>query len=186
MLEFGLSAGCTLRICQGDITRIAVDAIVNAANPRLLGGGGVDGAIHRAAGSQLLDACRAIPELTPGVRCPTGAARLTSAFKLPCKYVIHTVGPVFADRETSQPLLEAAYQSSLWLANEQQAKSIAFPAISCGIYGYPHDQAALVAYKQCQRHAGILGEIYFVLFDEQSYDIWTGTIGDLVQKTRNR
>jgi O-acetyl-ADP-ribose deacetylase (regulator of RNase III) len=130
----------------GDITRLEVDAIVNAANERMLGGGGVDGAIHRAAGPELLEACRAIAEVKPGVRCPTGEARITPGFRLPARYVIHTVGPVWRGGRHGEPeQLAACYRSSLALARDRGVRSIAFPAISCGAYGYPPDQAATIA-----------------------------------------
>jgi O-acetyl-ADP-ribose deacetylase len=135
-----------VRVVQGDITRLAVDAIVNAANERMLGGGGVDGAIHRAAGPELLDACRAIPEIRPGVRCPTGEGRITPAFRLPARHIIHTVGPIWRDGRSGEPaLLAGCYRSALLLARQHGARSIAFPAISCGVFGYPPERAASVA-----------------------------------------
>lgn len=138
----------SVEVIQGDITTLAVDAIVNAANERMLGGGGVDGAIHRAAGPRLLDACRAVPEVRPGVRCPTGQARLTPGFDLPAKYVIHTVGPVWRGGHAGEPeLLAACYANCLKLAEDHGVQSIAFPAISTGVYGYPIEAAATVAAK---------------------------------------
>jgi O-acetyl-ADP-ribose deacetylase (regulator of RNase III) len=135
-----------LELIETDITRLAVDAIVNAASESLLGGGGVDGAIHRAAGPALLAACRALPEVAPGVRCPTGEARLTAGFALPARFIIHTVGPVWqgggrdeADR------LAACYRNVLKMAETHGIASIAFPAISAGVYGYPADAAARIA-----------------------------------------
>lgn len=137
-----------IEVIHADMTTLAVDAIVNAANESLLGGGGVDGAIHRAAGPALLQACRALPETRPGVRCPTGAARITSAFKLPARYVIHTVGPIWHGGEDGEPaLLAACYHHSLQLAQQHGIESIAFPAISCGVYGYPPSAAARVALR---------------------------------------
>lgn len=130
----------------GDITQQRVDAIVNAANNTLLGGGGVDGAIHRAAGPELLAACRELPEVAPGVRCPTGEARITPAFRLPAKHIIHTVGPVYRDGMSNEPKqLANCYRNSLELAVKHQLTTIAFPAISCGIYGYPNEKAARIA-----------------------------------------
>src|SRR3954471_5914887 len=116
---------------QADITTLAVEAIVNAANERMLGGGGVDGAIHRAAGPELVEACRQVPEVRPGVRCPTGEARITPGFRLPARYVIHTVGPVWRGGTENEPaLLAACYRSSLVLAARHGLTSVAFPAIS--------------------------------------------------------
>jgi O-acetyl-ADP-ribose deacetylase len=138
-----------LRVVRGDITKLDVDAIVNAANTGLLGGGGVDGAIHRAAGPELLAACRALSEVRPGVRCPTGEARITPGFRLKARYVIHAVGPVWNGGEFHEPeLLASCYRSSLILARAHGLRSIAFPAISCGIYGYPLDHAAMIAVRE--------------------------------------
>jgi O-acetyl-ADP-ribose deacetylase (regulator of RNase III) len=137
---------------RGDITTLQVDAIVNAANERMLGGGGVDGAIHRAAGPELLEACRAIPEVRPGVRCPTGEARITPGFGLPARFVIHTVGPVWRGGGAGEPeLLASCYRRSLMLTAEHGIASIAFPAISCGVYGYPLDLAAAIAVSEISK-----------------------------------
>jgi len=136
----------TIAIVIDDITRLRVDAIVNAANRSLLGGGGVDGAIHRAAGPQLLAACRALPQASPGVRCPTGEAHITPGFALPARYVIHTVGPVWQGGGHGEPaLLALCHRHALELLREHDLHTIAFPAISCGVYGYPPAQAAPVA-----------------------------------------
>jgi O-acetyl-ADP-ribose deacetylase (regulator of RNase III) len=133
-------------VIEADITTLHVDAVVNAANETLLGGGGVDGAIHRAAGPALLAACHALPQIRPNVRCPTGSARITPAFRLPATYVIHTVGPVWHGGNCGEPeLLASCYRESLRLATENAVHSIAFPAISCGAYGYPAEQAVAVA-----------------------------------------
>lgn len=140
-----------IKIIQGDITTLAVDAIVNAANQVMLGGGGVDGAIHRAAGRELFEACLKVPEVRPGVRCPTGEARITPGFKLPAKFVIHTVGPVYRDGLHGEPeKLAACYRNSLALAAENGCKSIAFPCISTGVYGYPIDEAAKIAVREVE------------------------------------
>lgn len=133
---------------HADITRLDVDAIVNAANPGLLGGGGVDGAIHRAAGPGLLAACRVLPQSAPGVRCPTGEARITPGFDLPARHVIHTVGPVWhGGHHDEARLLGQCYRNALRLLRERELRTIAFPAISCGVYGYPPELAATVAVR---------------------------------------
>ena len=138
-----------IKIIQGDITTLAVDAVVNAANQVMLGGGGVDGAIHRVAGRELYEACLKVPEVRPGVRCPTGEARITPGFRLPAKFVIHTVGPVYRDGRHGEPeKLAACYRNSLALAAENGCKSIAFPCISTGIYGYPKEAAAQIAVRE--------------------------------------
>ncbi len=135
-----------VEVVTADITTLAVDAIVNAANEALLGGGGVDGAIHRAAGPELRTACRALPEVRPGVRCPVGESRITKGFRLPARYVIHTVGPVYRGGDAGEPaLLAACYASAMALARRHGLLEIAFPAISCGVFGYPPLAAAAVA-----------------------------------------
>lgn len=136
----------SIEVWQGDITELAVDAIVNAANETMLGGGGVDGAIHRAAGPGLLVECERLPELRLGVRCPTGEVRATEGYNLPARHVFHAVGPVWRDgRYDEAALLANCYWQSLRLAEQMGLESIAFPAISCGVYGYPLHQAAAIA-----------------------------------------
>ena len=135
-----------LQTLTGDITKLQVDAIANAANQSLLGGGGVDGAIHRAAGPQLLAACRQLPELRPGVRCETGDAKLTQGFKLPARYVIHAVGPVWhGGHSDEERLLASCYRACVTLAANHQAQELALPAISCGVYGFPKARACQIA-----------------------------------------
>ena len=136
----------TIEVIQTDITILAVDAIVNAANEALAGGGGVDGAIHRAAGPGLAEECRNIPQVAPSVRCPTGEARITRGHRLHARHVIHTVGPVWDGGGNGEAeLLASCYRESLRLAEANGVDSIAFPAISCGVFGYPPEQAAPVA-----------------------------------------
>lgn len=160
-----------VEVIQADITTLAVDAIVNAANERMLGGGGVDGAIHRAAGPDLLAACRAVPEVRPGVRCPTGEARLTPGFRLGAKYVIHTVGPVWDGGGSGEAdLLAACYSNCLKLAAEHGMNAIAFPAISTGVYGYPVNQAADIA-ASIVRHTPLrVTLVCFSAADRQAYE----------------
>lgn len=156
-------------IQQGDITLLAVDAIVNAANNSLLGGGGVDGAIHRAAGSDLLAECKKLGG------CPTGEARLTRGYHLPASYVIHTVGPVYRGSPDDSRLLAACYRNSLTLATTQAIRTIAFPAISCGVYGYPIKEACPIAlettYAYLKRHASI-EKVIFILFSAENRQIY--------------
>jgi len=169
--------GPTIKVVKGDITKIKVDAIVNAANERMLGGSGVDGAIHRAAGPELLEYCEGIPELEPGVRCPTGKAMPTIGYRLPARYIIHTVGPVYRSDKVSARLLASAYRESLKVAASLKLATVAFPAISCGVYGYPLDKAARVALRACKKAPWSIKEITFVMFDDAAYDAWMAELG---------
>jgi O-acetyl-ADP-ribose deacetylase (regulator of RNase III) len=165
-----------IRILEADITTLAADAIVNAANELMLGGGGVDGAIHRAAGRALFSSCLAVPEVRPGVRCPTGEARITPGFALPAKYVIHTVGPVYRDGRHGEPeKLAACYRNSLALAAENGCRSVAFPCISTGVYGYPVEEAAAIAVREVRAFLAAHGdmEVVFCCFsaaDKRVYE----------------
>lgn len=161
----------TIRVLKGDITKVDVDAIVNAANTSLLGGGGVDGAIHRAAGPQLLVECRALNG------CRTGEAKLTKGYALPANFVIHTVGPVWRGGNNGESqLLHNAYHNSLLLAVENGVSSIAFPNISTGVYGYPKELAAEIAIAAvrdfCNTNPESFSEILFVCFDEENEAIY--------------
>ena len=160
-----------IKIIQGNITTAKVDAIVNAANSQMLGGGGVDGAIHRAAGPRLLEECKNVPAVN-GVRCPVGEARITPAGNLSAKYVIHTVGPIYHSDSAPAEHLASAYFSSLQLALENGCQTIAFPAISCGVYGYPHREAAEIALNTCSLPEFKNLQISFYLFGNEMYKIW--------------
>ena len=157
---------------RGDITKERVDAIVNAANPSLLGGGGVDGAIHRAGGPAILAECR----LLGG--CETGDAKATTAGDLPARYVIHTVGPVWHGGGAGEAeLLASCHRRSLDVARELGARSVAFPAISCGIYGYPIPAAAEIAVATVRAHAHDLDLVRFVLFNDETYEAFAAALG---------
>ena len=165
----------SIAIVRGDITLATTDAIVNAANPTLLGGGGVDGAIHRAAGPELRQFCQRI-EATDGVRCPVGEARITPAGRLPAAYVIHVVGPRYQLDPVPSSLLASAYRNALVLAEENRCHSIAFPAVSCGAYGYPAWEAAEISLAVCAESwwSGI--KVEFHLFSGELVSIWRNTL----------
>lgn len=167
-----------IELIKGDITKLEVDAIVNAANSSLMGGGGVDGAIHRAGGPAILEECRMIVVKQGG--CKTGQAVITTAGHLPAKFVIHTVGPVWnGGKKNEHELLAACYHNSLQLAIEHNLPSIAFPNISTGIYGYPKKQAAEVATTTVSvflKQNNFIRRVYFVCFDEENYQLYQSLI----------
>ena len=174
-----------LRIIQGDITRQSTDAIVNAANSSLMGGGGVDGAIHRAGGPAILDECKQI--VARQGRLPTGKAVMTTGGNLKAKYVIHTVGPIWHGGNSGEPeLLASAYHESLKLATENNLNSIAFPSISTGAYGYPVNQASKVAIDAVitflSQSTTSLREVVFVLFDAQTLGAYTAALKEIGEK----
>jgi len=168
--------GDRIEVVQGDITTLEIDAIVNAANTTLLGGGGVDGAIHRAAGPALLEECRSLGG------CPTGEARITGAYNLPARHVIHTVGPVWRGGTHGEPeLLASCYCNSLEIADSHGLASIAFPAISCGVYGYPIDAACEIAVTEIQRFLagdGQLQHVVFCCFETTVYETYRSLLAE--------
>lgn len=170
--------GVKFSIFEGDITKINTDAIVNAANNTLLGGGGVDGAIHKAGGPLILEQCKKIGG------CPTGEARITTAGNMPSKYVIHTVGPIYKDgRRNEEQLLYNAYYNSLKLAKEYNLKTVAFPAISTGVYNFPKKEAGQIAIKAAMdfvKNENQIEEIKFVLFSKDNYVLYEKILNDLI------
>lgn len=167
-----------IEVWQGDITQLKVGAIVNAANPSLLGGGGVDGAIHEAAGPELLEACRAL------AGCQTGMAKMTSGFNLPAKHIIHTVGPVWKGGGANEDShLASCYRRSLGLAIESKLTSIAFPAISCGVYGFPPERAAHIAIQtliEQRAHAPRIQRVLLVAFQDSMAEILRSALAETV------
>ena len=167
-----------VKILNGDITKIAVDAIVNAANTSLLGGGGVDGAIHRAAGKELLEECRKLNG------CKTGKAKITQGYNLPAKFIIHTVGPVYHDGKQGEPeLLASCYRESLILAVDNNIESIAFPCISTGVYGYPFREACVIALRTVvdflQSNESI-SQVYMVCFGDSGFERFEAILKDFL------
>ncbi|MGW3556559.1 O-acetyl-ADP-ribose deacetylase [Streptomyces sp. NPDC000963] len=166
-------------LVRGDITAEAADAVVNAANSSLLGGGGVDGAIHRKGGPEILAACRKLRASQYGKGLPTGRAVATTAGRLPARHVIHTVGPVWSREEDRSELLASCYRESLRVADELGARTVAFPAVSTGIYGWPMEDGARIAVETVRAARTEVEEVRFVLFDETAYQAFKGAVGDV-------
>jgi len=170
MMAANSPSGDRIRLERGDISRLALDAIVNAANSSLLGGGGVDGAIHRAAGPELLAECRTLGG------CPPGEARLTRGYRLPARHVIHTVGPIWRGGDNSErEILVSCYRTCLAIAQEQRFREIAFPAISTGVYGFPKEEAARIAVSTIREHLGqndLPETVVLVCFDEPTVEAY--------------
>lgn len=167
----------TITLVQGDITRVSADAIVNAANSSLLGGGGVDGAIHRRGGPAILADCRKLRASHYGKGLATGKAVATTAGELDARWVIHTVGPRYSLDENRSELLASCYRESLRIADELGARTVAFPAVSAGIYGWPTDDAARIAVETVRATETAVEEVTFVLFDEKAYEAFAGQLG---------
>lgn len=165
-----MNLNCRIKLIKDDITKLNADAIVNAANSRLAGGGGVDGAIHQAAGPELSEACRKL------AGCPTGSSKITSGYNLPAKYIIHTVGPVWRGGNSNESqLLASCYKASLEIAVQNNINSIAFPNISTGIYGFPKSEAAEIAINTVSsflKKNQLPEQVFFVCFDEQNYNLY--------------
>jgi O-acetyl-ADP-ribose deacetylase (regulator of RNase III) len=168
-----------ITIVQGDITEQEVDAVVNAANSSLLGGGGVDGAIHRRGGPEILDECRRLRASHYGGGLPTGQAVATTAGRLPARWVIHTVGPVYSRSEDRSGQLESCYRESLRVADELGARAVAFPAISTGVYGWPHDDAARIAVSAVLASDCAVELVRFVAFNDGGYDALAAALREL-------
>jgi O-acetyl-ADP-ribose deacetylase (regulator of RNase III) len=166
----------TIRLVQGDITRESADAIVNAANSSLLGGGGVDGAIHRRGGPAILADCRKLRASHYGKGLPTGEAVATTAGDLDARWVIHTVGPRHSGEEDRSELLASCYRESLRVADELGARTVAFPAVSAGIYGWPIEDAARIAVETVRATETAVEEVRFVLFDEKAYQAFAARV----------
>jgi O-acetyl-ADP-ribose deacetylase len=165
-----------ISVVMGDITAVPVDVIVNAANSSLLGGGGVDGAIHRRGGPAILAECRALRAGRLGGGLPTGQAVATTAGDLPARWVVHTVGPVWSDSEDRSGLLHSAYAESMRVAGELGAASVAFPAISCGVYRWPLDSAARIAVAAVRGSPAPVAEVRFVLFTPDAYEAFAAAL----------
>ncbi|KUN03503.1 RNase III inhibitor [Streptomyces yokosukanensis] len=166
----------TITLVRGDITRQSADAVVNAANSSLLGGGGVDGAIHRRGGPAILEECRALRASRYGKGLPTGQAVATTAGALDARWVIHTVGPVWSATEDRSELLASCYRESLKIADELGARTVAFPAVSTGVYRWPMDDAARIAVAAVRDTATAVDEVRFVLFDERAYEAFAAQL----------
>ncbi len=166
-----------ITLVRGDITRESADALVNAANSSLLGGGGVDGAIHRRGGPAILAECRRLRAFRYPEGLPTGAAVATTAGDLDARWVIHTVGPRFSRRDDRSALLASCYRESLRVADELGARSVAFPAVSAGAYGWPMDDAARIAVQTVRASPASVEEARFVLFDEDAYEVFAARLG---------
>lgn len=172
--------GVTLALLQGDIVKVQADAIVNAANSYLAGGGGVDGAIHRAGGPSIMEECRKIGG------CPTGSAVATTAGRLPAKYVFHAVGPMYGYHGEEARLLASAYQACLDLAEQYKIKSIAFPSLSTGVYGYPVEEAAPITLSTIIKHIQkptSLQQVVMVLYGEHTYNAFEQALGKLLENS---
>ncbi|GAB3439395.1 O-acetyl-ADP-ribose deacetylase [Streptomonospora sediminis] len=166
-----------ITLVQGDITEQRVDAVVNAANSSLMGGGGVDGAIHRAGGPEILQECRRLRDTSHPDGLAAGDAVATTAGRMPAAWVIHTVGPVYSTNEDRSSVLASCYRRSLEVAEELNASSVAFPAVSAGVYGWPMNGAAEIAVRVTRESSTTLGEVRFVLFNREAYEAFARALG---------